>query len=329
MGASTTFPEHQGAAVFVRPAIYGASLALTMKQQGIRTVAETDDLYFSKPNQNFFMRQSSREGKWGEIGMEAHARSLASMGVNVFSTARLRDRYFEEYRKRFGRPRARTVEMHVCGNHLPRAAWPVLEEYDGPLRVGTMGSPSHLWDIHEAFPAFAAAKYYGCHTVTIGYAPSDPDENIPDQVHVDGVDYQIRSEKSQKVKDAWGQVVDEVVRWIKPVDYHRVPLPLDIGLAPLKLNDFNKCKSDVKAVEYAASGAVPVLQKVPPYTDTGWIDGVNCLMASSQDEMASCVIDLVRDPGLRKGLLEAAQDYVREQRNEVRLKEEWSYALAL
>jgi glycosyltransferase involved in cell wall biosynthesis len=327
--ATAEFPAHQGAAVFVRPAIYGASLALKMKQQGIRTVAETDDLYFSNPNQNFFMRGQARDDKWGEIGMESHARSLASMGVNVFSTSRLRDRYFREYKDRFGKARAKTVEMHVCGNHMPRAAWPVLEDYDGPVRVGTMGSPSHLWDIHLAFAAFAAAKEHGARTVTIGYAPSDPDENVPDEVTVDGTTYRIRDEKSQKVKDAWGMVVDDVVRWVKPVDYHRAALPLDIGLSPLRLNDFNMGKSDVKNVEYVASGAVPVCMKVPPYTDTGWQHEVNCLFATGPDDMAYQVTRLIRDPKMRAELLEAGQEYVREQRNEVRLKEEWSYALAL
>jgi hypothetical protein len=71
------------------------------------------------------------------------------------------------------------------------------------------------------------------------------------------------------------------------------------------------------------------MSKVPPYTDTGWIHEVNCLFATSPDDMAAQVIRLIRDPGLRKGLLEAAQEYVREQRNEVRLKQEWSYALAI
>ena len=192
-----------------------------------------------------------------------------------------------------------------------------------------MGSPSHLWDIHLAFAAFAAAKEHGARTVTIGYAPSDPDENVPDEVTVDGTTYRIRDEKSQKVKDAWGMVVDDVVRWVKPVDYHRAALPLDIGLSPLRLNDFNMGKSDVKNVEYVASGAVPVCMKVPPYTDTGWQHEVNCLFATGPDDMAYQVTRLIRDPGMRAELLEAGQEYVREQRNEVRLKEEWSYALAL
>jgi len=327
--AQAVFPQHEGTAVWVRPNINQAALALSMKQQGIRTVAETDDLYFSNPTQNFFMREQARENKWGEVGMESHARSLASMGVNVFSTSRLRDRYFKEYRERFGKARAKQVEMHVCGNHLPRAAWPVVEPYDGPVRVGFMGSPSHVWDVHLAFAAFVAAKEHGCRTVTIGYAPSDPDEFVPDEVTVDDVTYQIRSEKSKAVKNAWAAVVDDVIRWVKPVDYHRAALPLDIGLCPMMLNDFNMGKSDVKAVEYAASGAVPVLQRMPPYTDTGWIHEVNCLFASSPDDMAAQVVRLVRDPGLRRGLLEAAQHYVREQRNEVRLKDEWSVALAL
>ena len=40
---------------------------------------------------------------------------------------------------------------------------------------------------------------------------------------------------------------------------------LDIGIAPLQDNPYNRCRSDVKFLEYASRGVVPVLSSLTPY----------------------------------------------------------------
>ncbi len=49
------------------------------------------------------------------------------------------------------------------------------------------------------------------------------------------------------------------VRWLRDQG------PFDLGLAPLADNDFNRCKSDIKALDYAALGILPLLSDGPAY----------------------------------------------------------------
>ncbi|HVZ74198.1 MAG TPA: hypothetical protein VHJ20_17585, partial [Polyangia bacterium] len=50
-----------------------------------------------------------------------------------------------------------------------------------------------------------------------------------------------------------------------PVEYERFLETIDVGLAPLQANDYNRCRSDVRYLEYAARGAVAVCADLEPY----------------------------------------------------------------
>lgn len=324
--ADAQFPEHEGVAVFTRPDPPRAILAGHMAQQGIRVIAETDDNYFAPAKHNLFQRTSG----FGETEMGLHARSFAAFGINVFSTAQLRDFYYKAYRERLGGKIAKSVEMYVCRNHMPRDYWPTIEEHDGPLRVGFMGSPSHVWDINLAYAGFHAAKQLGAETWMVGYNPGDPDPDMPEKVtDEEGVEHYTHSEESRAVSAKWAAIVDVHKRWIQPEEYHRAAIPFDIGVAPLWHNAFTAGKSDIKAIEYTISGAACVVANLPVYTSSGWIDGVNCLVANKPEEYGMAVVRLIKDPKLRAELVAAAQEMVREQRNETHIRAEWSAALGL
>jgi hypothetical protein len=186
-----------------------------------------------------------------------------------------------------------------------------------------------VWDINLAYSAFHAAKQLNCETWMVGYNPADPDPGQPDTVMVDGVEVHSRSEKSREVKGKWAKVVDHHQRWVVPDEFHRVPLPFDISIAPLWLNDMTCGKSDIKAIEAACAGAVSVLARNPAYTHAGWKDGVNCLLANSPEEYGTQTVRLIKDRPLREELLAAAQELVRETRNETHMRAEWTAALAL
>lgn len=324
-GVRAEFPKHQGAAVWTRPDLARATLARAMREQGIRTVAECDDNYFARHGQNLFLRQT----RFGKQERHAHARALASMDANVFSTGWLRDRYWREYKHRFGVQGM--PEMHVCHNAIPRDLWPNVAAYDGPVRVGFMGSPSHVWDVGLAYQAFAQAKLDGCRTVMVGYNPANPDPDMPDVVKVEQKDGSVverewRSFESREAIRRWRLVVDDHIRWIDPAEYRRSALPVDIGLCPLRTDGFTLGKSDVKAIEYTISGAAVVCWRNDVYRPF-WRDGETCLMAGSPREMAEQVHRLVRDPGLRKGLVENARGYVESERGDDCLRREWGAVL--
>lgn len=314
-------PDHQGAAVWIRPCLARASLAKAMRVQGIRTVAELDDNYLSNPRLNLAMRTARYDQ---EMQLD-HLKAQASMNAIVFSTVWLRDFYARKIRQAFGKVPG--LELHVCGNHAPAAMWPGRDPYDGPPRVGWMGSPSHVWDVDLAWPALMHARNLGAVTHLIGYNPVDDPLGKGTSLIVDGEELEHRSERSLWKINQWRKVGFKHTPWVDPADYRRQGLPLDIGLCPLLTNDHTLGKSDVKAVEYTISGAAVVAQNNPVYNRT-WVHGETALLVGGPQEMLEAVELLIRKPKLRERLVENARQYVREQRGDKQLKEEWSVAIA-
>lgn len=299
------------ACVWTRPDPARAIHAQAMEQEyGVRTVAETDDNYLCNPKFNIYMRSN---GFSAEERLK-HLKSVSSMQAAVFTTEWLRDAYWREIKKNFGGGKGyRLPEMHVCGNHLFTEDWPEVEPYSGPLRVGWMGSPSHIWDVDLIWPALMYANYVGCKTVMVGYDPANPEHPVETPLSL------------SKVKQ-WKKVNHEVVEWKRLEGTRRLALPLDIGLCPLLYNDFTLGKSDIKAVEYTIAGAAVIAQSHPVYTKH-WKHEETCLLAGSPSEFIDATKRLIRDPKLRRELIGNAQEYVRNERDITKHADEWRAAV--
>jgi len=304
-GAS--YPDHEGVAVWTRPCQARGTHALEMQRQGYRTLAEMDDNFMSKPHLNVFMRESHVD----DLTQLRHLKALAVHDGIVFSTRWLRDEYARNMRKLLRIRRNELPELFVCGNHLPRDEWPEKVPSDR-LRIGWMGSAQHYRDCQTIFPALMWARQEGYETVIVG-------ANLADETDV-------TNPNALEETRAWGRVIETHVAWQDPSVYHRVGLPLDIGLAPLERNAHTFGKSDCKAIEYVASGAVPVLSRHPVYTEH-WKHEETCLFASDQRDFVVQVGRLVRDRGLRESILAAATEYVLNERSDTQIREEWGAAL--
>ena len=149
------FPDHQGTAVWIRPDLARAVLAKSMRDQhGWRTISEVDDNYMMNPRLSLYLRNAD----WTKDKQEHHLKAIASMDAIVFSTARLLDMYLAELRdwmkvwfgQRNGASRPKLPEMYVCQNNVPDSDWPTPIPHEGKIRVGWMGSPSHVWDVDIA-----------------------------------------------------------------------------------------------------------------------------------------------------------------------------------
>lgn len=298
------YPHHEGTAVWTRPCLIRAMHAAAMREHGVRVLAEVDDNYLSAPHLNLFMRANASD----EATRIGHLRAMSCFDGVVFSTDWLRDRYAKAFRKEIGD----VPELHVARNHTLLADWPVRAETDGPLRVGWMGSAQHARDIKLAGQAFAWAKQAGHETVLMGH-------DVRDTTGVTG-------RRALEQTQAWAGIITRHIPWVDTTLYHRQALPFDIALAPLELNDHTLGKSDVKAVEYALSGAAPVLQSHPVYAKH-WTHNETCLLASSPAEFEHCVRELCRSSALRERLVTAAQQYVREERSDEAAREEWEAAI--
>lgn len=294
--------------MWTRPDLARATHAKAMREQlGIRTVAETDDNYLTKPMLNVFMRSNGFDAK----ARLDHMKAVFSMNAIVFSTGDLRDVYYRGMRDAFGR--RGMPELHVCGNHVFEEDWPDPVPRDGPLRVGWMGSPSHVWDVDLAWPALMYAKQQGCETWMIGYDPVNPD-------------YAVTAPRAKDKVEQWRKVGYRHVGW-QDLQGKRQQLPVDIGLCPLLTNEFTLGKSDIKAVEYTIAGAAVVAQSNPVF-NRNWVHGETALLANSPAGMLRAVDRLIRDDNLRERLTMNAQQYVREERGGDRIRQEWTEAIS-
>jgi processive 1,2-diacylglycerol beta-glucosyltransferase len=91
---------------------------------------------------------------------------------------------------------------------------------------------------------------------------------------------------------------------------------LDIGLAPLEDNPYNQCRSDVKFLEYASRGVVPVLRSLTPYRASAE-HGKTAFLYETPQELAEILSWIARDTDLRDQVSRAAYNYVKDYRTEV------------
>lgn len=105
-------------------------------------------------------------------------------------------------------------------------------------------------------------------------------------------------------------------RWFRPGsldDYYAFLEGIDIGLAPLKDTAFNRSRSDVKFLEYAVHGIVPVVQAAVPYTATVQ-QGVTGFLFKDAGEMIGALKRLADETRLIPEVGKAARGYVIEER---------------
>lgn len=93
--------------------------------------------------------------------------------------------------------------------------------------------------------------------------------------------------------------------WAPTEDYYR-NIDFDIGLAPLAQNEFNRSKSPIKALEYAALG-IPVVASAGTAYDEFVEHGVTGFLVEEASEWTYCLDLLVRDQDLREAMGEAAR----------------------
>lgn len=87
---------------------------------------------------------------------------------------------------------------------------------------------------------------------------------------------------------------------------------LDIGLAPLLPTEFNRCRSDVKFLEYASRSLVPVLQNLDPYRHLAGTGAA--LLFDDTDDLLRQLDRLVAEPAMRQMIASTAHALVGQER---------------
>jgi Glycosyl transferases group 1 len=81
----------------------------------------------------------------------------------------------------------------------------------------------------------------------------------------------------------------------------------EIGLAPLTDNPFNRCKSPIKTLDYAALGMAVLASDVPAYRGSLADGPGGMLVGADQVAWYAAIARLLRNPTVRHGLAEGAR----------------------
>jgi glycosyltransferase involved in cell wall biosynthesis len=100
----------------------------------------------------------------------------------------------------------------------------------------------------------------------------------------------------------------------EPIEtYQRLVSRFDIGIAPLIDNRFNRCKSDLKAIEYAGLGIPTVASKVGPYA-ASFKHGDAGYLAANDKDWRKYLLRLIDDAAERKAIGERAYRWAQSRR---------------
>ena len=160
-------------------------------------------------------------------------------------------------------------------------------------------------------------------SVRIGYMGSN--SHTPDLALIAPVLKEILKKYDGKVQlEVWGTPLPEELSDVEGINWYPSPtnyykkfvkffqtLEFDIAIAPLADNSFNRCKSNLKFLEYSVNGATGVYSRIAPY-ESVIEDGINGFLAGDADEWSKALSKLIEDTTLRREMVEAAQKEVRD-----------------
>jgi processive 1,2-diacylglycerol beta-glucosyltransferase len=187
--------------------------------------------------------------------------------------------------------------VRLLPNCLVDSIWPmrapVPNEKERPVVIGYMGSPTHSPDLDFLAPVLVRlARRYG-DRVNFQFWGVEPPASL---IGFSGVRYSTEVMFDYAAFAAWF-----------------LQQPVDIFVAPLVDNRFNRCKSGIKFLEYSALGAPGVFSRLPPFEEVV-IDGQTGFLAETLDAWEEHLSRLVESPELRIEMARAAQADIRAKR---------------
>jgi tetratricopeptide (TPR) repeat protein len=174
----------------------------------------------------------------------------------------------------------------VLRNQLPAAPPPRQLRDDGPLVIGWGGSRGHLEDM-AAIAAPLIDWVLGREGVRLHLMCAEAIYRLFDR---------LPAARKRRTLPGAMEAYEIFLRG------------LDIGLAPLLDTGFNRARSDVKFLEYAAHGVVPVVQALVPYLETVRERETGFLFRDVTG-LLGVLDELYRQPALRHQVVAAAYGY--------------------
>lgn len=97
----------------------------------------------------------------------------------------------------------------------------------------------------------------------------------------------------------------------------------DIGIAPLQDTPFNRCKSDIKFLDYCAVGCVGIYSEGPAYQSTVRHQETGWLAKNTTEAWTQALVTLLNDNALRQRLAQQSTHYLFSERVVGRCLDNW------
>lgn len=121
---------------------------------------------------------------------------------------------------------------------------------------------------------------------------------------------------SNPIRELFSEIAPNKISLTPPgpiEEYYAFLSHIDIGLGPLENTAFNRSRSDVKFLEYAVSGVVPVMARLEPYQNTIKNNETGLLYKDTW-ELISLLERLVTEASLIERISQSARQYVLDER---------------
>lgn len=163
---------------------------------------------------------------------------------------------------------------------------------DGKIRIGYAGSQTHYKDVYMVRQVLPDVLRKNPNTV----------------LKLMGFDF--HNLFKEEFKGLENRI--EFVKWLPIQDYPKGFYDIDIGIAPLFYNDFNRAKSNIKFLEYSAMGIPTVATDIDPYHcikdgETGYL-----IKQNNRKKWVEAITRLVKSETLRGRIGASAREYVNQ-----------------
>jgi len=286
-------PEHMkyyDLFVFQRAALPNMKEIVTQLKRRKRPILyEIDDDLFTIPFGNDARHYFSNDKK-------QTAKDIMKMCDGVITTTSyLKEKIAKSYNK----------NVYVIPNYLDKNLWQGVEkEKNNKLTIGWAGTTTHYGDLRTHCSTIKQMlNQHDIEARFIGFVPPDfvDEEEYPNLLKV--MQNLVKKEEEYQVSDRV-----KFVPFGPYNDYPRKLAKIDIGLAPIEDNQFNRSKSDIKILEYNYLGIPCVASKVENYVRAAE-DGAGVLIAKNPSKWIQHLNKLIIDESFRDQIIEKGKDW--------------------
>jgi tetratricopeptide (TPR) repeat protein len=250
------------------------SLCERRRAAGRITVFEANDYFFDLQ-------------PWSPIAAGLRDRTVQELFLQLLASADGVQTSSEELARRWRQRGVRTVA--VFPNQLTEIS-PLRPEQYRPLTIGWGGSPGHFADWYQIVPPLQ--RWLDLHP----------------EVHLAVMTDELARPFFQLPPERY-----HFTQFGSLIDYLRFLRSLDIGLAPLLPTDYNRCRSDVKFLEYASQGVAGIYADLEPYQATV-IPNETGLLYRTPEQLIESLERLRANGTFRQKLRQQAHAYVQQHR---------------